>query len=104
MMATRRGESVAIPTCPLIIKAPAVPTYETPVIVYPTQAPKHMPTITVEAPQEGKYEVYSSTGLLIESGRLEEGKTSVTLPAINGIYFIRTFQGRDAESHKVILY
>ena len=104
MMATRKGETIAIPTCPLIIQKPGVPTYDTPVIVYPTQTPKQMPVITVEAPQKGEYEIFSSTGLLIGSGRLEEGKTTLTLPAINGIYFIRTHQGREVESHKVILY
>ena len=104
MWATRRGESVSIPTCPLIIQTPAAPYYETLVIVYPTQTPKQMPNITVEAPQEGRYDIYSSTGLLLQSGTLDEGKTILTLPAVNGIYFVRTFQGRDAETHKVILY
>ena len=104
MWATRRGESVSIPTCPLTIQTPAAPYYETLVIVYPTQTPKQMPNITVEAPKEGRYDIYSSTGLLLQSGTLDEGKTILTLPAVNGIYFIRTFQGRDAETHKVILY
>ena len=104
MMAIRKGENKAVPSCAIVISDFSTKVHDTPVIVYPTQAPKHMPTITVEAPQEGTYDVYSSTGLLLESGKLEEGKTTVTLPAINGIYFIRTYQGRDAESHKVILY
>ena len=104
MVATRKGESIAIPTCPLTIQSPNALTYETPVIVYPTQAPRHMPTITVEAPQDGLYEIFSSTGLMVSHGKLEEGKTSVTLPAINGIYFIRAHQGNEISSHKVILY
>ena len=104
MMVVRKGENVAIPTCHLEISAFDIKAHDTPVIVYPTQMPKQMPNITVEAPQEGRYDIYSSTGLLLQSGTLDEGKTIVTLPAVNGIYFIRTFQGRDAETHKVILY
>ena len=104
MVATRKGESVSIPSCPLIIQASGSTVYDTPVIVYPTQTPKQMPTVTIEAPKNGKYEVYSSTGLLIGSGQLTEGKTSVTLPSINGIYFIRTHQGNEVTAHKVILY
>ena len=104
MMVVRKGENVAIPTCHLEISAFDIKEHDTPVIVYPTQMPKQMPNITVEAPQEGRYDIYSSTGLLLQSGTLDEGKTILTLPAVNGIYFIRTFQGRDAETHKVILY
>ena len=104
MLATRKGETVAIPTCPLTIHTPAATTYDTPVIVYPTQTPKQLPVITVEAPRDGRFEIYSSTGLLVGSGKLEEGKTTLTLPSVNGIYFIRAHQGNEASTHKVILY
>jgi hypothetical protein len=104
MMAIRKGESTPIPTCPLIIQAPATLAYDTPVIVYPTQTTKQMPVITIEAPKAGRYEIFSATGLMIGGGTFEEGKNAVTLPAINGIYFIRTFQGEEVESHKVVLY
>jgi hypothetical protein len=104
MSATRKGENYAIPTCPLVITDPQTTTYDEPVIVYPTQTPRMMPVITVSAPQEGSYEVYSTTGTVITSGSLNEGETQITLPSINGIYFIRARQGDETTSHKVILY
>ena len=51
-----------------------------------------------------EYEIYSSTGTLISTGKMEEGTTQVTLPSISGIYFIRAHQGKEASSHKVLLY
>jgi hypothetical protein len=104
MVATSKGENIAIPTCPLTIQTPSITAYDTPVIVYPTQAPKQAPVVTVEAPKDGKFEIYSSTGMMVGSGKLEEGKTAVTLPGINGIYFIRAYQGNEVTSHKVLLY
>ena len=104
MNATRKGENYSIPTCPLVIVEPGLNTHETPVIVYPTQAPKYLPVITIEAPRDGKYEIYSSTGMLFTSGNFSEGATQVTLPAVSGIYFIRTQQGDETQTHKVLLY
>jgi len=104
MVATRQGESVAIPTCPLIIQTPMPNAYATPVIVYPTQAPRQMPQVTIDAQRTGSFAVWSSTGMLITTGSFEQGKTTVTLPSMSGMYFIRTIQGDDAQTHKVLLY
>ena len=105
MMAVRRGENVAIPSCPIIIQEFETKTHDTPVIIYPTQAPKHAPVITVEAPDKGQYDVFSATGFLLESGHLNEGKTQITLPANSGIYFIRTRYGNEhTTTHKVLIY
>ena len=104
MKAVRKGENYAIPTCPLTIEAPAPNTYEYPILVYPTQSPRQMPVITIETSKDGKYDVYSSTGILITSGEVVDGTTQVTLPMMSGIYFFRITQGEKAETHKVILY
>lgn len=105
MIATRKGENYAIETCPLVISINPNMAYDDPILIYPTQAPKQMPRIHIEAPKDGTYEVYCSTGTLLFSGNFTEGETEVTLPAINGIYFIRTMaQGAEPETHKVIIY
>lgn len=104
MLATRRGENYAVPTCPLIITRAPFDVYTTPVLVQPTQAPRHAPIVTIEAPQEGQYAIYSTTGMFIGNGPVEEGKTTVTLPAVSGIYFIRVTQGKETSSHKVVVY
>lgn len=104
MFAVRQGENVAIPSCPIVISEFTTKVHNTPVIVYPTQAPRHAPMVTIDAPNEGRYEVFTSTGLLVTSGTLEEGKTQVTLPGNSGIYFIRTTQSNEISSHKVLIY
>ena len=105
MIATRKGENYAIETCPLVISINPNMAYDDPILIYPTQAPKQMPRIHIESPKDGMYEVYGSTGTLLFSGNFSEGETMVTLPAINGIYFIRTMaQGAEPETHKVIIY
>ena len=104
MIATRKGENYAIETCPLVISLNPTLSYDDPILIYPTQAPKQMPRIHIESPMEGSFEVYGSTGTLLFSGHFDEGDTQVTLPAINGIYFIRTSVGNDTETHKVIIY
>ena len=105
MIATRKGENYAIETCPLVISINPNMAYDDPILIYPTQAPKQMPRIHIEAPKDGTYEVYCSTGTLLFTGNFTEGETEVTLPAINGIYFIRTTaQGAEPETHKVIIY
>ena len=104
MEATRKGESFAIKTCPLVITEAKPDALPNPIIVYPTQAPRHMPVITIEAPRGGQYAIYSSTGSLLSEGKMEEGTTQVKLPSVCGIYFIHTSQGKDTETHKVLLY
>ena len=104
MRAMRVGENYFIPSCPLTIVEPAQDVYENPIIVYPTQAPRQAPIVTIEAQHQGEYEIYSSTGTLISTGKMEEGTTQVTLPSVSGIYFIRAHQGKEASSHKVLLY
>ena len=104
MEATRKGESFAIRTCPLIITEAKPDVLPNPVIVYPTQAPRHTPVVTIKAPRGGQFAIYSSTGSLLSEGEMDEGATQVTLPSVSGIYFIRTTQGKDTETHKVLLY
>ena len=104
MKATRKGENYAIPTCPLVITDPVTTNHDVPVIVNPTQAPKTRPIFKVTAPQDGLYEVYSATGLLLTKGALKAGETDLTLPSTNGMFFIRVLQGNDFSTHKVLVY
>jgi hypothetical protein len=104
MRAMRVGENYFVPSCPLTIVEPAQDVYTNPIIVYPTQTPRQIPVVTIEAQLQGEYEVYSSTGTLISTGKMEEGTTQVTLPSVSGIYFIRAYQGTKASSHKVLIY
>lgn len=104
MMAKRKGDSYAIPSCPLIIQRAPAPVNTTPILVYPTSVPKHAPMITVDAQQGGSYEVYSSTGMLVTDGKLANGQTQVQLPSVSGIYFIRTTHNDEIQTHKVLLY
>lgn len=104
MMAVRRGENVAIPSCPIVITEFTSKVYDTPVIIYPTQAPRHLPIVTIEAANEGQYEIYSSTGTLIGHGQLGTEPLQVSLPSVSGMYFIRTKFGKDSKTHKVLIY
>ena len=104
MKATRKGENDAIPTCPLVITDPVTTANDVPVIVNPTQAPKTRPVFKVTAPKDGLYEVYSATGTLLLKGTLLAGETELTLPATSGIYFIRTRQGDETATHKVLIF
>ena len=109
MIATRKGENYSIPSCPIVIQSYASstgnePTLVDPIYVYPKMAPRHAPKITIEAPQGCEYTIYSSMGSFISSGSMEAGKQEVTLPNTNGIYFIRTVQGKEDTTHKVVLY
>lgn len=104
LSASRKGENYAIESCPLTIRINPNIAYDDPILIYPTQAPRHMPVITIKAPQGGQFAIYSSTGSLLSEGQLDEGSTQITLPSVCGIYFIRTNQGKQAETHKVLLY
>jgi hypothetical protein len=104
MSAHRKGENRAYETCPLIISINPSIAYDDPILVYPTQAPRHAPRVFVDAPKEGTFEVIATTGLIVAHGDLNEGQTQITLPAISGIYFIRIHQGDDVTSHKVMIY
>lgn len=104
MSATRKGENYAIETCPLTIHINSNIAYDEPVLVYPTKTPRYMPKVTVESPRDGQYEIFNSTGLIINSGELHEGQTDLMLPGTCGIYFIRVLQGDQVSSHKVLVY
>ena len=104
MTAIRRGDNYELPTCPIIIQAAGTNGTDQPILVYPTQAPKQAPRITIQAPQGGQYAVFNSTGLPLFEGQLGEGETQVMLPNVSGIYFIRTSHDNEAETHKVLLY
>ena len=105
MVATRKGENYSIPSCPLVIKPIASGGTPDPILVYPSAAPHAAPRITIEAPQQGgSYTVYSSQGTYVTGGELNEGKQQVNLPNTCGIYFVRTTQGKQTETHKVVLY
>ena len=104
MVAKRKGEDYTVPSCPIVIQPMITSTDNDPILVYPSHAPKHAPRITIEAPQGGEYAIYSSMGTYIGSGTLESGKQEVVLPNTSGIYFIRTKQGKDDTTHKVVLY
>ena len=48
--------------------------------------------------------IYSFTGTMLKKGVLSEGTTQVTLPSVNGIYFIRTTYGEQSQTHKIVIY
>ena len=105
MVATRKGDSYSLPTCPLTISINTNSAYDEPILVYPTKAPKYAPQITIEAPQGGEYSVWSSSGNVVHSVvKLSEGKNNVTLPNVCGMYFVQTVHGDQIEVHKVLLY
>ena len=104
MIATRKGENYAIETCPLVIGIKPSLTYDDPILVYPTQVSRARALVKVKAPRGGEYELYNSTGFIISKGQLNSGETDLTLPATCGIYFIRTIQGDEVTSHKVLIY
>ena len=104
MTAIRKGENYAIPTCPIEIQAMPSTVDNDPIIVRPKVASHHAPRITIEAPQDGEYAIYSSMGTYISGGKLEEGAQQVVLPTASGIYFIRTKQDKKESTHKVVLY
>lgn len=101
---TRKGENYYVESHPLIIQPVTKPYNEYPIIVNPTQAPRHSPVVTITATEGGTYEVYTATGTLVHCDTFKQGDTPVTLPAINGIYFIRTHLGNKADTHKVLIY
>ena len=72
--------------------------------VRPRIAPRNAPVVTIEAKVEGTYDIYSSTGMFIEHGTFINGNTTVTLPTISGLYFIRTTIDEQTTTHKVLLY
>ena len=104
MWATRKGDTKAIPTCPLVIKSLSPNNVMSHVVVYPSMAPKHAPQVTLEATESGEYAIYSSMGTFIGSGTFESGAQQVVLPSNSGIYFIRAKQGKEETTHKVVLY
>ena len=104
MWAVRKGENVAIPTCAIVIREFDHKTHETPVIIYPTQVPRMRAKVKVKTQEAGEYALYSATGFFLSSGKLYSGENEVTLPASSGIYFIRTKQGNEVTSHKVLIY
>ena len=104
MLATRKGENYAIPSCPIEIQPLSTTVDNDPIIVRPKVASHRAPRITIEAPQEGKYAIYSSMGTYISGGKLEEGIQQVVLPSTSGIYFIRTTQDKEETTHKIVLY
>lgn len=104
MMAIRKGENKAVPSCAIVISDFSTKVHDTPVIVYPTQAPRHAPVVTIAAQQRGTYAIYSFTGTLITEGNLIDGDTQVRLPAVNGMYFIHTTLDQESQTHKVLIY
>ena len=105
MNAKRKGESYFIPTYPLKIKVYDWQMYDTPILkISPKHAPHYNPYITIDAEVEGVYEIYSSAGNFVSRGSFEQGKTTVTLPTISGLYIIRTHVDNETMTHKVILY
>ena len=103
-MAIRKGENKAVPSCAIVISDFSTKVHDTPVIVYPTQAPRHAPVVTIAAQQRGTYAIYSFTGTLITEGNLIDGDTQVRLPAVNGMYFIHTTLDQESQTHKVLIY
>ena len=104
MVATRKGENYSIETCPLVIGLQQNLSYDDPILVYPTQAPRARARVKVKVSRAGAYELYNATGILLSGGQLDSGENELLLPATCGIYFIRATQGDEVTSHKVLIY
>ncbi len=89
MRAMRRGESYYIPSCPIVI-GPLQTLTPHPVILSPTYVSRRAPFVSIIAESEGSYELYSTTGELLERGIFREGQTQLTLPYVMGLYILRT--------------
>ena len=104
LMATRQGESYAIPTCPLVITQAPAQVYPYPVLVYPTSMPRHAPIVTIDSQEDGRYAIYTTSGICIIAGEFGIGQSYLTLPATNGMYLIVTTTEQSQKTHKVIVY
>ena len=105
LYATRIGDSYSIPTCPLTISLAGDDSYETPIMIYPNQAPKQKPVITLKASAQGTYRIISSAGHICEAGAFEEGEQMITMPYVAGCYIIRcTTKEGYTTTHKVMIY
>ena len=105
LYATRIGDSYSIPTCPLTISLAGDDAYETPIMIYPNQAPRQKPSVTLKANKEGSYRIISSAGHVCEEGWFEDGEQTITLPYVQGCYIIRcTTKEGYSSVHKVMIY
>ena len=90
LYATRVGESYAIPTAPLEIKAPEPNVFDNPVLVYPTSTSKAHATVKLKAETDGTYNVYTPTGQLYSTGNFTRGTQTINVPATAGCCFVKT--------------
>lgn len=75
-----------IPSCAFTF-VPVLSKSNAPVMVYPTAAAKERP-ITIEAKQQGTYEVVNHLGHRCDSGTFEEGKQTIRTPDCSGCYIL----------------
>ncbi|MCQ2325904.1 MAG: hypothetical protein MJZ58_06950, partial [Paludibacteraceae bacterium] len=102
---TRVGEDYSIPTCPLIIAAPAPDAYPTPVLqVEPSSAPVTSPRFVIKSQMGGDYSIYTMMGQPLGQGKFEQGIHELMLPALVGHYVIYVSQedGTKKAQHVIV--
>lgn len=105
LYATRIGESYAIPTAPLEIKAPEPNVFDKPVLVAPTSTPKTQARVKLKAETDGTYKVYNATGQLFSTGNFTYGEQIIDVPATSGCCFVQTTTvDGDITTTKIIVY
>lgn len=105
LYATRVGESYAIPTAPLEIKAPEPNVFDKPVLVAPTSTPKTQARVKLKAETNGIYKVYNATGQLFSIGSFTYGEQIIDVPATSGCCFVQTTTvDGDITTTKIIVY
>ena len=85
---TRKGETQAIPSCPLTITYYSNPD-GVPVLLAPSRVARTAPVTQLEATADGYYRIYDAMGHMVEEQNFYAGKQEVTLPAVSGFYLIR---------------
>ena len=95
---TRTGDGQKIITCPIqphLVEDHSV-AYEATIAITPTYITKTNPTCTLYSDQDATWYIYTSTGVSLLQGKVEEQiPVQITLPSIDASYFaiVKTNKG-----------
>ena len=100
----REGEGF-VQSCPYVVKAYEGMSYQYPILVYPTSAPRREPLVTVKTEEKGMCYVYDYAGHQIQELAINNAEQTLTLPAVSGCYLL-VFRMNNGEvsSRRVIVY